>query len=106
MGKQVDVEKEIIECLEDTASVFAIDSGEVETSIRIITKWVYDTDNPTDSQMKSVYRTVSNLEKKGILYSRKTKTIDRDYDKFGSGGPRYEKEVCAIVTNGKIAKKC
>jgi len=106
--KQVDVIGEIIECLIDSAkySEMEYEDDEITTDIPTLTECVYDTDNPTKSQKNSVYRSVGVLEKKGILYSRKIKSISYHSKKVEHGGRRYEKEVCAIIKNGKVIKKC
>ncbi len=101
--KQVDVESRILKCMEQSAKEDNIENGEALHFIYILTEDVYNTNSPTHSQLNSVYRAVSNLEKKGLLYSHKK----RDVEKGKIGGARYQKEIYATIKDGRIVeKKC
>ena len=100
--KQIDVEGRILECLEQSAKEDNTENGEAFHLINTLSEDIYGTNSPTNSQLKSLYRAVSNLEKKGFIYKQKYQDVDTSSKR---GGVRYQKEIVALVKNGKIVKK-
>ena len=107
MKKQIDVIGRILKCIEILADEDEITNGEVNFSMYELANHVYNEITPNNSKMRSLYRAVNNLEKKGVIYSKKIKSLDSYWgDKDEWGGLRYEKEIYAKIKNGKLVKKC
>ena len=104
--KQVDVERKIIEYFELMVKTDNYDKNKIETNISILATHVYDNMKPTGVQYKSVSRAVINLEKKGLLYSRKI-PLEDEYSKFSKSGKKYEKEIYLPIRILKsLAARC
>lgn len=111
MRKQVDLIGNIIMTVEKIAAYQNIKDGKVETEISDLSEYIYMTNKPSESQLKSLYRAVTNLENKGYLHSKKVGEFDF-HDRRGRwgewkwGGHRYIKIIYAYIKDGKVVKKC